>query len=138
MVQEMPTLPHLPLTFDKVVDSGTRTEFTTGSKRDVQTGKGRPDLIPPAFLRRLAKHYENGATKYGDRNWEKGQPLSQFYASAFRHMLALAEGKADEDHASAAIWNLISYMEIQRRIANGQLPKELSDFPPESQIVPPH
>ena len=35
-------------------------------------GKGRCDLLPPNALLRLARHFENGSKKYGDRNWEKG------------------------------------------------------------------
>lgn len=50
--------------FDKVKDSGKRENFTTGSRRDTRVGKGRFDLLPPKCIMRLAKHYENGATKY--------------------------------------------------------------------------
>lgn len=63
--------------FNEVKDSGKRQEFQTGSIRDTREGKGRYDLLPPHAIFRLAKHFENGAKKYGDRNWEKGQPLSR-------------------------------------------------------------
>ena len=46
------------MNFDKVKDSGGKTNFETGSARDVQKGKGRPDLIPPCILHREARHYE--------------------------------------------------------------------------------
>ncbi len=71
--------------YDSVKDSGERREFSTGSVRDVRKGKGRFDLIPPCALLLLAQHYENGAVKYGDRNWEKGQPLSSYVDSMLRH-----------------------------------------------------
>lgn len=114
--------------FNNVKDSGERQEFDTGSKRDTQDGKGRPDLIPIEPLRRLAKHYENGAKKYGNRNWEKGQPLSRYYASAMRHMWDYMEGDYSEDHLAAAAWNIFSMIATQERIIAGKLPKELDDI----------
>lgn len=50
--------------YSEVKDSGKRQEFGTGSRRDTRDGKGRYDLIPPYFLKRLAVHLENGAVKY--------------------------------------------------------------------------
>lgn len=114
--------------FNNVKDSGERQEFDTGSKRDTQDGKGRPDLIPIESLRRLSKHYEHGAKKYGDRNWEKGQPLSRYYASAMRHMWDYMEGDYSEDHLAAAAWNIFSMIATQERIIAGKLPKELDDI----------
>jgi len=116
------------MNFDKVQDSGIREEFSTGSKRDTQQGKGNPSLIPIEPLRRLAKHYENGAVKYGKRNWEKGQPLSRYYDSAMRHMWAYMEGDYNEDHLAAAAWNIFSIIATQERIIAGILPKELDDI----------
>lgn len=114
--------------FDAVKDSGKRQEFSTGSVRDTQEGKGRFDLIPTDALRRLAQHYENGARKYGDRNWEKGQPLGRYLDSAFRHLVCVLEGKVDEDHASAVSWNLFGYIHTLEAIKAGKLPKELDDL----------
>jgi hypothetical protein len=57
-------------------------------------------------LMRLAQHYENGAKKYGDRNWEKGIPCHSFADSAMRHFVKYMDGWDDEDHLIAAIWNL--------------------------------
>lgn len=114
--------------FDKVTDSGQRQEFSTGSVRDTQTGKGRYDLLPVRALRRLARHYENGAAKYGDRNWEKGQPLCRYLDSALRHTFAVLEGKSDEDHAAAAAWNMMGFIETAERIEAGLLPADLNDL----------
>lgn len=115
--------------FDKVKDSGQRQEFKTGSVRDIRDGKGRFDLITPIGLKRLAKHYENGAKKYGDRNWEKGQPLSRYLDSLIRHAYCLLEGKRDEDHAAAIAWNAMAYIHTEEMIERGLLPKELNDMP---------
>lgn len=115
--------------FDKVKDSGTREEFATGSKRDSRAGKGRFDLISPLILKRLAKHYENGAVKYGDRNWEKGQPMSRYLDSALRHLSNYLEGMRDEDHLSACLWNVGAMIHTEELIARGIMPKELDDMP---------
>ena len=69
-------------------DSGGRQQFVTGAVRDRQAGKGRFDLLPALAVTRLARHFEKGAAKYGDRNWEQGIPLSRFLDSALRHLFA--------------------------------------------------
>ena len=114
--------------FDAVKDSGKRQEFHTGSKRDTREGKGRFDLIPTIPLKRLAVHYENGAVKYGDRNWELGQPLSRYLDSAERHIQAVKEGKEDEDHISAVSWNMFGFLHTLEMIRAGVFPKELDDM----------
>lgn len=114
--------------FKAVKDSGQRQEFDTGSRRDTRDGKGRYDLIPTHPLRRLARHYENGAKKYGDRNWEKGQPLSRYLDSCYRHLIAVLDGLDDEDHAAAVAWNMFAYMATIQWIEEGKLPVELDDL----------
>lgn len=106
----------------------TRT-FSTGSIRDSRKGKGRFDLIPPEAIIALAKHLEKGAEKYGDRNWEKGQPMSAVLDSGERHLNAYKLGAKDEDHLVAAFCNLAFAITIRERINNGKLPKDLDDMP---------
>lgn len=89
-----------------IKDSGTRRQFDSGAVRDVGEGKGRCDLLPMCVLLRLAMHYENGAKKYAERNWEKGIPAHSFADSALRHLFKYLDGWDDEDHLIAAIWNL--------------------------------
>ena len=55
----------------KIKDSGERREFSTGAVRDMAEGKGRCDLLPACAILRIARHFEAGAKKYDDRNWEK-------------------------------------------------------------------
>jgi hypothetical protein len=124
--------------FDAVKDSGKRQEFITGSRRDTQTGKGRYDLIPTDALRRLAQHYENGAVKYGDRNWELGQPLGRYLDSAIRHVQNVLEGLKDEDHASAVAWNMFAYIHTLNKINAGELPPELDDLGHSDPNKPPY
>ena len=53
-----------------------------------------------------SKHYEDGAKKYTDRNWEKGLPLSSFIDSGVRHLIKHIQGLDDEPHDRACLWNL--------------------------------
>ena len=115
--------------FNGVKDSGKREEFETGSRRDTRDGKGRFDLLSPFVMERDARHLEFGAKKYGDRNWEKGQPLSRYYDSAIRHMNKFMMGHRDEDHLAAARWNIGALMHTQEMIRIGRLPVELDDLP---------
>lgn len=115
--------------YKKVKDSGKRQQFSTGAVRDGQTGKGRYDLLPTRAIRRLAEHYENGAVKYGDGNWLKGMPLTRMIDSAIRHLFTALEGHQDEDHLIACAWNVLGIVELQERIEEGLLSKELDDLP---------
>lgn len=116
------------LQWDKVQDSGTRTAFGTGSQRDTQDGKGRYDLIPTSMLHRLAQHYENGAVKYGENNWQKGQSLAQYFGSAMRHLLAIRDADLSEDHFAAAIWNIAAMIHHVDAMLDDTLPVELDSF----------
>jgi hypothetical protein len=99
-------------------DSGNRTEFGTGAVRDIGGNKGRCDLLPAVALLRLAKHFEAGAKKYSDRNWEKGIPLHSFIDSSLRHIFKYMDGQLDEDHLCAAAWNLICAMWTEEKHPN--------------------
>jgi hypothetical protein len=99
--------------YDHVEDSGERRHYNSGMMRDRQKGKGRFDLISPFMLMRLAKHYENGAVKYTDRNWEKGSDMEDFFDSAMRHLVKWQMGMTDEDHLAAAIWNITAIIHFE-------------------------
>lgn len=89
-----------------IKDSGDRTEFASGFVRDLQKGKGRMDLSPWTAIIELAKHCEEGAEKYGERNVDKGAPQHSLIDSAVRHLAKYLEGWDDEDHLRAALWNV--------------------------------
>lgn len=80
-------------------------------------------------MRRFAQHYSNGAKKYAKNNWRKGQPISRYYDSAMRHLWACIDGKIDEDHPAALLWNLIAIIQTKIDIEIGLLHRELNDFP---------
>jgi hypothetical protein len=108
----------------EVKDSGSRQEFETGARRDIQEDKPRPDLLSPFSLERVAWVYARGAEKYGDRNWEKGMPYSRYLASAERHLMAFKQGLVDEDHLAQAAWNLLAILHHQEVGPDG-----LNDLP---------
>lgn len=115
------------LTDNILPDSGSRSEFTTGAVRDAMSGKGLPSLIPPEAIRRLACRFEDGATKYGRDNWQKGIPLSRYHDAIVRHTLAAAEGEREEDHLGAVLWNAAAWIWTEDQIRDGLLPGELDD-----------
>lgn len=55
----------------------------------------------------LSHRYREGAEKYAERNWEKGLPIRSFIDSGVRHLLKWYRRDADENHASAFMWNMI-------------------------------
>lgn len=143
-----------PVSDSPIKDSGERQEFSTGAVRDIQTGKGRCDLLPLDIVAefmtsktdkdvlelfaefqdsgdykclvnaaaKFADEYfadretavleyaiqlENGAIKYGPRNWQKGIPLDRYVDSGIRHYMKHLRGDNDERHDRAALWNML-------------------------------
>lgn len=60
------------------------------------------------MLLEVSKHFEEGAKKYGENNWQKGIPVHCYVDSAVRHYLKWLRGDDDEPHDRAFIWNLMS------------------------------
>ncbi len=150
-------------------DSGKRIDFATGSRRDLEDGKPRFDLIGKAGLLALASFIEQGedkmadrlmracfrmamgdydnsdgelddfvaladllergAVKYGERNWELGQPTSRSFSSLLRHLMQWADGDDEEDHRAAVLFNMMSVIHVERLVATGELPPSLLDHP---------
>ena len=107
-VEDFLSTPKSPLP-----DSGKRINIPGGAVREPSTGKGRYDLIPPKPMRRLAQHYENGANKYKERNWETGMPASRCFDSTTRHLQEYLDGDNSEDHLAAAVWNIFTIMHME-------------------------
>lgn len=55
----------------------------------------------------IARQFEEGAKKYGERNWEKGIPVHCYVDSAIRHYMKYLRGDKDEPHDRALCWNLM-------------------------------
>lgn len=59
------------------------------------------------MLLEVAKHFEEGAKKYGENNWQKGIPVHCYIDSAVRHYLKYLRGDKDEPHDRAFVWNIM-------------------------------
>ena len=58
-------------------------------------------------LLEVSKHFEDGAKKYGEDNWQKGIPTHCYIDSGVRHYLKHRRGDDDEPHDRAFVWNLM-------------------------------
>ena len=86
-----------------------RTTKSVQYLRDVLTGfmfdMAFPDIC--TALLEVSKHFEEGAAKYGENNWQKGIPESSYIDSAVRHYLKWLRGDDDERHDRAFVWNIM-------------------------------
>ena len=55
----------------------------------------------------VSMHFEEGAEKYGENNWQKGLPVKCYINSAVRHYLKWLRGDTDERHDRAFCWNIL-------------------------------
>lgn len=62
---------------------------------------------PQTMLLETAIHFEEGAKKYGEHNWQKGIPVKCYIDSAVRHYLKWLRGDKDEPHDRAFCWNIL-------------------------------
>lgn len=91
------------------------SQLIEGTKAD--GGKVRMDLIPPDAMFALADILTFGASKYEDRNWEKGMKWGRVYGALQRHLNAWwgregtdpETGKSHLWHALCCIVFLVSY-----------------------------
>lgn len=101
--------------------------FSTGGARSPQEGRGRFDLVPFEAISSLAKRFEYGVPRFGERNWERGIPLSRILSSMRRHAHQIGYDFA-EDHVGAVLCNAAMFETMVRRIEAGILPHELDDI----------
>ncbi len=90
------------------VDWEIKTRNNWFKKED--SNKERYDLIPVSFLNRFSEHLRKGADKYEEWNWVKAdsqEDLNSMKESAFRHFMQWMDWDDDEDHFSAAIFNMM-------------------------------
>jgi len=114
-------------TTSNLPDNGKRKTSITGALKE-DARKGNPHLIPTSALRMLSKRFQDGADKYGARNWEKGHKLSNYIDSLYRHLWQYIDGDTDEDHLSAILWNAVALAHTDTQIKNNKLPQELNDL----------
>lgn len=59
------------------------------------------------MLLEVSVHFEEGAEKYGENNWQKGLPVSCYIDSAMRHWFKWKRGDTDENHNRSFVWNIL-------------------------------
>ena len=84
-----------------VTTASSGTLYQSGAIRDNE-GKVRWDLLPYDALDSIARILTDGASEYGDRNWEKGFPWTSVFASLIRHLTAWMLGE-DTDRKSGRL-----------------------------------
>ena len=94
---------------NQYIRSGDKTSLTIAI---VSFAESQYESLYTALLE-VSKHYEDGCTKYGERNWEKGIPLHCYIDSAVRHYLKYLRGDNDEPHDRAFLWNLLGALWTQ-------------------------
>lgn len=71
-------------------------------------GKPRVDLVPPEAIVAMATVLGFGASKHGERDWERGYPWSRYYASLLRHLLAWKAGEdVDPESGRPHLWHAL-------------------------------
>lgn len=94
---------------NQYVCSGNKTSLVCAIKAFSEAHYGS---LSTAMLE-VSKHYEDGCTKYGERNWERGIPLHCYIDSGVRHYLKFIRGDEDEPHDRAFLWNLLGALWTQ-------------------------
>ena len=100
--QTMPKIQHELAHIYEFMDDGNCEHLFDAIKHFVIDNYPNPETA----ILELSKHYEEGAMKYGEHNWEKGIPLHCYIDSGVRHLLKFSRGDEDEPHARAFLWNL--------------------------------
>ena len=59
------------------------------------------------MLLEVSMHFEDGAKKYGENNWQKGIPVRCYINSGVRHFIKWLRGDDDEPHDRAFCWNIL-------------------------------
>ena len=94
---------------------GEMEQQGNGGTRESSKGRGAFHLFPYEAMEALAIWYEQGAEKYGDRNWENGLMVSDSINRMVRHAIKAANGWTDEDHLAAVMWNAACAITMEKR-----------------------
>lgn len=97
---------------EEIARSGERrvVDPDTGGEKGTKTA--RPELLPTAALLAVAEHFGKGASKYADRNWERGYAWSLSYGALLRHLWAWWGGEdrdaeLDSHHLDAVLFHAL-------------------------------
>lgn len=118
-----PLLKNILLDLDSYVRSGRSAALYSALTTFAQIAYN--GSVATALLE-VSKHYEEGAQKYAERNWEKGISLHCYLDSAVRHLLKYQRGDTDEPHDRAFTWNILGLLWTDQAYCN--IP-EIIDLP---------
>ena len=93
--------------------------FVSGARRNDAQRAVRFDLICPSAIERYAKVCQEGSLKYGERNWEKGIPFSNYIDHAINHLMHVLKGSKGEDHLGHALWNIAAAIHNEEACVHG-------------------
>ncbi len=87
---------------------------SSGAKRS--EAKPRYDLITPEFLKSLGVTLSEGAVRYGENNWQKGDEAfgKDCCNHAVDHIIKFMNGDRSEDHLGHAAVNLMFIMRYSK------------------------
>lgn len=89
------------------IDDYIRQGDTSHLIHAIQMFCSKANVPVETMMLEVAKHYEDGAKKYSERNWEKGIDVHCFIDSGVRHYLKYLRGDTDEPHDRAFVWNML-------------------------------
>lgn len=105
-------MPH-PVVYPKLFNkSFSMPPDPKTAKRELT--RPRYDLIPKEWLDWLASIFEEGAVKYGERNWQDGdqQFAKDCLNHAMDHLLRHNRGDSDEAHLGKVAWNALAALSL--------------------------
>lgn len=90
----------------------------TGGEKGIKMA--RYDLVPAEGLDQIAKVFGWGASKYADRNWEKGYPWGWSFGAMMRHAWAFWRGEENDPesglpHMAHAAWHALVLLTFKSR-----------------------
>jgi len=75
----------------------------------------RTDGINVSIIHLYAQALHEGASKNGERNWEKGISESNLVNHALFHLFKLNEGDTSENHLSHLVWNVMTIIHFREQ-----------------------
>lgn len=88
---------------DKMVRSGLSAADVIAYMDDTKNPE-----IPSTAYDAVARACHEGATRYGDWNWEKGFSVNSLLNHALKHISDWLGGDRTEDHLGHAMWNVLA------------------------------
>jgi hypothetical protein len=88
--------------------------YPSGATRSADAEQARYDLCSPVALQAYAERMGMGVPTHGERNWEKGLPVSVFIRHGMRHLVLWLMGDKSDDHLAAWLWNAAGAVHVER------------------------